>query len=97
MGRSVTRRQFLVGITAVAAGAGLEACSLPTAGQSPGSASPRATATPAPSGPQADLLLRNATVLTMDPAHSSADADQVVLSCRSSRARRRTPMIDTNM
>lgn len=69
---SVTRRQFLRGISIVAAGAVLEACALP------GSPSPRAPATTAPSGLRPDLVLRNATVLTMDPARPSADAVAIV-------------------
>ncbi len=68
MDRSVPRRQFLVGVSAVAAGAALEACSLT------GASSPGPSPTRSPSGPPGDLVLRNATVLTMDPASPSADA-----------------------
>ena len=64
MGRSVTRRQFLGSISIVAAGATLEACALPAA-----SLTSRSTLAPHP-----NLVLRNATVLTMDSAHPSADA-----------------------
>ena len=68
MGRTVTRRQFLRGISVVAAGAALDACV-------PGAPSfaPRPT-----SDPEAAMVFRNATVLTMDPASPAADAVAIV-------------------
>lgn len=69
MERSVMRRQFLGGIAIVAAGAALEACALPASSLAPG-----ASSTTVPSDAPQDLVLRNATVLTMDPARPSANA-----------------------
>ncbi len=74
MNRPVTRRQFLGGVAVAAAGTALGACSL-TGSSSP---SPRARPTAAPSGPQNGLVLRNATVLTMDPVLQAADAVLIV-------------------
>ncbi len=65
---TVTRRQFLGGISIVALGTALDACSLI------GGPSPRTPVTPAPSGHTPDLVLRNAIVLTMDPEVPTADA-----------------------
>jgi predicted amidohydrolase YtcJ len=62
--RSLTRRQFLRGISVVAAGAALEACTQPTT-----SLAPRTSADPG-----ANLVLRNGTLLTMDSSHPEADA-----------------------
>ncbi|TFG67812.1 MAG: hypothetical protein E4H24_05230 [Thermomicrobiales bacterium] len=77
MDRSVSRRQFLRGISVVAAGAVLDACTpaLATFGPKASVASqasvvPRPTSSPKKEG----LVLRNATVLTMDPTHPGADA-----------------------
>jgi hypothetical protein len=66
--RSVTRRQFLGGVALVAAGAALDACV-------PRSSSfvPRPTADPT-ADYFAEVVLRNATVLTMDPSHPEAEA-----------------------
>jgi len=69
--RGLSRRQFLGGALAVAAGAGLEACSL---GSAPRPASARPPATEQPSGAGTELVLRNATVITMDPERPSAHA-----------------------
>ena len=66
--RSVTRRQFLGGTSVVAAGAALEACA-----PSAASFAPRSTA-----DPNTAMVLRNATVLTMDSASPAADAVAIV-------------------
>ena len=76
LGRSITRRQFLGGVVLAASGAALEAC-VPGAATSTAGVTvrPSADATLDPSaGPDADLVLRNATVLTIDPAHPAAEA-----------------------
>jgi predicted amidohydrolase YtcJ len=76
MDRTVTRRQFLGGVVLVAAGAALDACVSTAASFAPGStADPGAdpTADPTPDLTAA-MVLRNATVLTMDPSHPTADA-----------------------
>jgi len=67
VGQSVTRRQFLGGAALVAAGAALEACIPTAASLAPGS--PADTS----ADPAAPIVLRNATVLTMDPSHPTAD------------------------
>ncbi len=71
MNRSVSRRQFLGGLSIVTAGAVLDACSPATAGLAPkASVTSRPTASPKRTG----LILRNATVLTMDPTNPEAQA-----------------------
>jgi predicted amidohydrolase YtcJ len=65
---SVTRRQFLGGVSAVVAGAALEACAQPTASYAPRSTTDPNTAT----------VLRNATVLTMDSGSPLAEAVAIV-------------------
>jgi predicted amidohydrolase YtcJ len=74
MVRSVTRRQFLGGAALVAAGAALEACLPAAASVAPSSTAtqPADPATPA-GAPTAGIVLRNATVLTMDPSLPAAD------------------------
>jgi Amidohydrolase family len=69
--RSVSRRQFLRGVSVIAAGAVLDACSPATS-----SLAPMLTekSVPTPSRQRGGLVLRNANVLTMDPAHPEADA-----------------------
>ena len=74
MHRSVTRRQFLGGAAALGAGVALDGCSLagvlaPTAEPTHGRPTP---------DPNASLILRNATVLTMDPDRPSAEAVLIV-------------------
>jgi predicted amidohydrolase YtcJ len=64
MNRVLTRRRFLRDASFLAAGAILGAC-VPAASSSP---------TPGPSRPKEGLVLRNARVLTMDPARPEADA-----------------------
>ncbi len=66
--RSVTRREFLGGAVIVAAGAALEACA-----PSAASFALRSTA-----DPNTAMMLRNATVLTMDSASPAADAVAIV-------------------
>lgn len=83
----ITRRTFL-GALAVAAGGVLEACDLANGRPATGSslsgstASPTPSATPSPattpSRPPRDLVLRNARVLTMDPARPEASAVRIV-------------------
>jgi predicted amidohydrolase YtcJ len=75
MVRPVTRRQFLGGAAFVAAGAALEAC-LPTATTVEPATTAAPSADPAftPFGdPWSDVVLRNATVLTMDASRPAAD------------------------
>ena len=82
----VSRRGFLVGLSAVVAGGALEACALgasttptpPSANEAPTpSADPNRT--PATSAaPPVALVLRNATILTMDPTRPAADAVAIV-------------------
>jgi predicted amidohydrolase YtcJ len=74
--RPVTRRQFLGGTALVAVGAGLEAC-MPTAA-SPAPASATAPTTGSSAEPNTGVVLRNATILTMDAARPTADAVAVV-------------------
>jgi predicted amidohydrolase YtcJ len=62
--RSITRRQFVGGVSALVAGAALEACAQPAASLAPWSIA----------GPNAAMVLRNATVLTMDPGRPTAEA-----------------------
>jgi predicted amidohydrolase YtcJ len=64
MDRPVSRRRFLRGISFVAAGAVLSACAPANATLPP----------PRPSRPKEGLVLRNAKILTMDPARPEADA-----------------------
>ena len=75
MDRSVSRRQFLRGVSVVAAGAMLDACSPAVPSLAP-LASLTATPSPEPTpSPQVGgLVLGNAKVLTMDPTHPEADA-----------------------
>jgi len=68
--RPVTRRQFLGGAALVAAGVALDAC-MPTAA-SPAPTSTAPTADPS-AGQPAAIVLRNATVLTMDASRPTAD------------------------
>jgi predicted amidohydrolase YtcJ len=71
MDRSVSRRQFLRGVSVLAAGAVLDACAPSAASVVPqASVEQRPTSSPKREG----IVFRNATVLTMDPAHSGADA-----------------------
>lgn len=76
MDRLVTRRRFLGGVAAAAAGVALEACMPAAVSRSPGSAGGPSTGT---SGdPSADpgrpIVFRNATVLTLDASPRVADA-----------------------
>lgn len=64
MARSLSRRQFLRDLSFLAAGAALSGCAPVVASLAP---SP-------PSSPKHGLVLRNARVLTMDPAQPEADA-----------------------
>lgn len=72
LGRSITRRQFLGGVSAVVAGAALEACAQPTTQPAPSLAPPSSAA------PNAAVVLRNAMVLTMDPSSPPAEAVAIV-------------------
>ena len=76
MTRSISRREFLGGAVLVSAGAALDACVPTGASLAPGSpADPSVDPSAQPTAdPTADLVLRNATVLTMDPAHPEAEA-----------------------
>jgi predicted amidohydrolase YtcJ len=66
----ISRRQFVAGATAVAAGAVFDACA-PT---QPASARPTAAgAAPTPAGPL-NVVLRGGTILTMDPEQPAAEA-----------------------
>jgi predicted amidohydrolase YtcJ len=66
--RPITRRRFLGGAALVAVGGALEACLPTAASQAPGS-SGASTADPV-----ATIVLRNATVLTMDASRPAAEA-----------------------
>jgi predicted amidohydrolase YtcJ len=71
MDRSVSRRQFLRGMSIVAAGAVLDACAPAAVSLAPqASVTPRPTASPKKAG----IILHNATVLTMDPTKPEAQA-----------------------
>jgi predicted amidohydrolase YtcJ len=70
--RSVSRRRFLGGVLGVAAGAALEACTLPVPGRAPIAGTSPANAEPS-TNPRG-VVFRNAAVLTMDPAHPVGDA-----------------------
>ena len=73
-GRAITRRQFLRGVSVAAAGAALGACSVPPAPPSPRSPGSPSASAAARSTTRPNLVLRNATVLTMDPESPSAEA-----------------------
>jgi predicted amidohydrolase YtcJ len=64
MVRTISRRRFLRDLSIVTAGAVLSGCA-PSVGS---------LVSPTPRRLQADLVLRNARVLTMDPAHPDAEA-----------------------